>query len=121
VNVPCHPPTVEQSIDRPVRASDGVSSKLRPSEYTTLLIQALRADPDAVAGTCALEIGFGSGVILAALGDLGAAHLCGVDIEQRAVADASQMLGDLGYAAICELFQGDMWLPSSSQCDCVAF
>jgi release factor glutamine methyltransferase len=115
VNVPCHPPTVEQSIDRPVRASDGVSSKLRPSEYTTLLIQALRADPDAVAGTCALEIGFGSGVILAALGDLGAAHLCGVDIEQRAVADASQMLGDLGYAAICELFQGDMWLPVAAR------
>lgn len=111
VNVPDHPPIVKQPIAIPVWVSDAVSNQLRPSEYTALLIQALRADPDAIVGACALEVGFGSGVILAALGDLGAAHLCGVDIEQQAVTDASHMLAGLGYAAISELFEGDMWLP----------
>ncbi len=111
MNVPCHLPIVKQPIDMPARATNAVSSQLRPSEYTTLLIQALRADPQTIVGACALEIGFGSGVVLAALGDLGAAHLCGVDIEQQAADAASRMLADLGYAAICELFEGDMWLP----------
>jgi release factor glutamine methyltransferase len=111
VNVQCHPSTAKLSIDVPTRANEAVSGQLRPSEYTTLLIQALRADPDAVAGTCALEIGFGSGVVLAALGSLGAAHLCGVDIEPLAAAAAAHLLAGLGYAAICELFEGNMWLP----------
>jgi release factor glutamine methyltransferase len=111
VTIQCDLTTATPPIDRFAEAGAGACDPLRPSEYTTSLVQALRADPDAVAGAYALEIGYGSGVVLAALGGLGAAHLCGVDIEPQAAAAASSLLDDLGYGAITELFQGHMWLP----------
>ena len=61
---------------------------LRPSEYTAALIQVLQAKAALVRGAKVLEIGSGSGVVLAALGELGAASLCGIDIEEDAVARA---------------------------------
>ena len=48
---------------------------MRPSEYTAALIQVLQAKPRSVRGAKVLEIGSGSGVVLAALGELGAASL----------------------------------------------
>lgn len=83
---------------------------LRPSEYTAALIQVLRAHPEKVRGADVLEIGSGSAVVLAALGALGAASLCGVDIEPDAVEAGGVLLGELGHAG-AELHQGDMWLP----------
>jgi release factor glutamine methyltransferase len=50
-------------------------SALRPSEYTAALIQAFRVRADWVRGANVLEIGSGSGVVLAALAELGAASL----------------------------------------------
>ena len=44
---------------------------LRPSEYTATLIQTLQARADNVRGADVLEIGSGSGVVLAALGAMG--------------------------------------------------
>lgn len=84
---------------------------LRPSEYTSALIQVLRAETSRVCGARALELGCGSGVVLAALGAMGAASLCGVDIEPEAIAASRRLLGDLGHNAIAELHQGDMWRP----------
>ncbi len=104
-------PTETNTNDVSTKAIDAIRYRLRPSEYTALLIQALRAEPGAIAGVRALEIGFGSGIVLSALGSLGAAHLCGVDIEPQAVIVASRLLTDLGYAAISELLPGDMWSP----------
>jgi methylase of polypeptide subunit release factors len=83
---------------------------LRPSEYTAALIQVLRAHPEKVRGADVLEIGSGSAVVLAALGALGAASLCGVDIEHDAVEAGGLLLDELGHAG-AELHQGDMWLP----------
>jgi len=83
---------------------------LRPSEYTAALIQVLRAHPEKVRGADVLEIGSGSAVVLAALGVLGAASLCGVDIEADAVEAGGVLLDELGHAR-AELHQGDMWLP----------
>ena len=83
---------------------------LRPSEYTAALIQVLRAQPEKVRGARVLEIGSGSAVVLAALGALGAASLCGVDIEADAVEAGGVLLDELGHAG-AELHQGDMWLP----------
>ena len=57
---------------------------LRPSDYTAALVQVLRAEAGRIRGARALDVGCGSGVILAVLGDLGAAHLCGIDIEKAA-------------------------------------
>lgn len=84
---------------------------LRPSEYTSALIQVLRAEAARVHGVHVLEIGCGSGVVLAALGAMGAASLCGIDIEPDAIAASRRLLGDLGLNAIAELHQGDMWRP----------
>ncbi len=84
---------------------------LRPSEYTAALIQVLRARAAWAKGAAALEIGLGSGVVLAALGALGAASLCGVDIEGEAVAAGARLLHALGYGECARLHRGDMWAP----------
>ncbi len=84
---------------------------LRPSEYTALLIQALRLDTSHVAGARVLEIGSGSGVVLAALGALGAGSLCGVDVEPEAILSGTDLLQSLGYAETAELHHGDMLQP----------
>jgi release factor glutamine methyltransferase len=88
---------------------------LRPSEYTAELIQGLRARKPWVSGADVLELGSGSGVVLAALGELGAASLCGVDIEKEAVATSGTLLGELGYGSIAKLHCGDMWKPVAGQ------
>ena len=84
---------------------------LRPSEYTAALIQVLQANADCVRGATVLEIGSGSGVVLAALGALGAASLCGIDIEEDAVASGMLLLEELGHGKAAELHHGDMWSP----------
>jgi release factor glutamine methyltransferase len=88
---------------------------LRPSEYTASLIQALRERAEWVNGTDVLEIGCGSGVVLATLGELGAATLCGVDIEQEAAAISAALLAKLGYAKNSHVHCGDMWTPFVGQ------
>ncbi|MDP2331120.1 MAG: methyltransferase domain-containing protein [Reyranella sp.] len=92
-----------------------VPAALRPSEYTAALIQALRLDAGRVRGVSVLEIGCGSGVVLAALGSMGAASLCGIDIEHDAVAASTALLDDLGQGAIAQLYRGDMWRPVASR------
>jgi release factor glutamine methyltransferase len=84
---------------------------MRPSEYTAALIQALRLDSSRVRGASVLEVGCGSGVVLAALGAMGAASLCGVDIEQAAIAASASLLESLGQGDVTELHRGDMWRP----------
>ena len=84
---------------------------LRPSEYTAALIHALQARADRVHGSAVLEIGSGSGVVLAALGELGAASLCGIDIEEDAISSGMLLLAELGHGAVSELHRGDMWQP----------
>lgn len=98
---------------RPVTAPDVpvAAPALRPSEYTAALIQALRVDAGRVAGARVLEIGCGSGVVLAALTAMGAASVCGVDIESNAIAVSTRLLDDLGYGAMSELHCGDLWRP----------
>jgi release factor glutamine methyltransferase len=91
-----------------------VIPELHPSEYTAALIQVLRDNARYVKGASALEIGSGSGVVLAAMGALGAASLCGVDIEEAAVADSMELLRGLGHAA-AEVHRGDLWKPVSGR------
>lgn len=84
---------------------------LRPSEYTAALIHALQCDRDRVRGKNVLEMGSGSGVILAALADLGAASLCGIDVEDDAVAAGTFLLQELGHGKLGKIHQGSMWQP----------
>ena len=84
---------------------------LRPSEYTATLIQVLQANADRVRGADVLEIGSGSGVVLAALGAIGAKSLCGTDIEEAAVAVGRRLMEELGYNGRAEFHRGDLWQP----------
>ena len=84
---------------------------LRPSEYTAALIQVLHGMRGHVRGAHVLEIGSGSGVVLAALAGLGAASLCGVDVEPDAMLAGRQLLEAVGCDARSEFKLGDMWLP----------
>jgi release factor glutamine methyltransferase len=83
----------------------------RPSDYTALLIEAILSARDRVEGARALEVGCGSGVVLAALAEAGAASVCGIDIEFAAVAASTRSLAEAGYLDIAEVRQGDMWAP----------
>lgn len=81
----------------------------RPSEYTAMLIQQIREYGAGIKGKTTLEIGCGSGVVLAALAREGASRVCGVDIEADAIRASSQTLSDAGYLGVSELHHGDMW------------
>ena len=94
----------------PDASSDLALAALRPSEYTAALIQVLQSKPY-VRGATVLEIGSGSGVVLAALAELGAASLCGIDIEEDAVTSGMLLLAELGHGEVAEFYLGDMWLP----------
>jgi methylase of polypeptide subunit release factors len=95
----------------PDTRSELALAALRPSEYTAALIQVLQAKSAMVRDAKVLEIGSGSGVVLAALGELGAASLCGIDIEEDAVTSGMLLLAELGHGETAELYLGDMWLP----------
>jgi release factor glutamine methyltransferase len=90
---------------------DAPAVALRPSEYTAALIGVLRRRGAWARGAHILEIGSGSGVVLAALGELGAASLCGVDIESDAVRSSTMLLDQLGYGGSATVLEGDMWKP----------
>ncbi len=81
----------------------------RPSEYTAALIQTLLGMGRFVRGATVLEIGSGSGVVLAALARMGAASLCGIDSEAQAIRAGKIVLDSLGTMA--ELRHGDLWQP----------
>ena len=100
-------PTPRAIVDAPPQEV----AALRPSEYTAALIQVLKARRALVRGASVVEIGSGSGVVLAAVGELGAASLCGVDIESAAVASGALLLHGLGHGDKVEMHRGDMWRP----------
>jgi release factor glutamine methyltransferase len=106
-------------VTKPQLVSDRPSTlalaALRPSEYTAALIQVLQAKPALVRGATVLEIGSGSGVVLAALGALGASSLCGIDIEEDAVVSGMLLLAELGHGEVAEFHRGDMWLPVAAR------
>ena len=104
-------PLMSSAEPAPDNSTQQVSAALRPSEYTAALIQVLRARAAWVRGANALEIGSGSGVVLAALAALGAASLCGTDIESEAVASSARLLRGLGHGENARMHHGDMWLP----------
>lgn len=97
------------------RPSTLALAALRPSEYTAALIQVLQAKPALVRGASVLDVGSGSGVVLAALGALGASSLCGIDIEEDAVVTGMLLLDELGHGEAAEFHQGDMWLPVAAR------
>lgn len=91
----------------------------RPSEYTSALLRQLR-----LRGPCTgrvLEMGTGSGVVLAALAADGAREAVGVDLEADAVDRTRALLVAQGTAR-ASVLQGHLWEPLEGQrFDLVAF
>ncbi|MCR9177788.1 MAG: methyltransferase [Alphaproteobacteria bacterium] len=88
-----------------------VEDRFRPSDYSAALVQKLLDHGDRVRGARVLDVGCGSGVLLAAAGSAGAAHLCGVDIEAGAVEATRTLLAKLGFSAMSDIKHGAMFAP----------
>lgn len=88
---------------------------LDPTPYTAALLQQLRLRAARLAGAAVLEMGTGSGVVLAAMLQAGARAGTGVDLEPAAVAATQDLLREAGVAARAEVVQGDLWAPCAGR------
>ena len=84
-------------------------SLFSPSEYTAALLMHIRNHASATPPASALEVGTGSGVVLALMLALGAQRAMGVDIEPTAVEATQNLLQKEGVADRAQVVQGDMW------------
>jgi len=102
-------PQLAPIVAEPAADTEPPGNPWRPSEYTGLMIQALESAGSRLVHGSVLELGTGSGILLATLARLGADRLTGTDIEPSALVEAASLLGRLGHAA--ELLLGDLWAP----------
>ncbi|MGF1447230.1 MAG: methyltransferase domain-containing protein [Pikeienuella sp.] len=93
-----------------VPSAEGV---FRPSAYTAALLRQMLLNRDRFAGANVLDIGCGGGVLLAAAGEMGAARLCGIDIEADALLETERLLATLAPSPTraVELHRGDLFAP----------
>ena len=84
---------------------------LRPSPYTTALLRTIQEHCPGRTLRSVLDVGVGSGVLLAALGQLGAQELWGVDINPEALRAAEELLSKHVGNIPRHLLEGDMWTP----------
>lgn len=88
---------------------------LRPSPYTTALLRVIQEHCSDRKLRNVLDVGVGSGVLLAALVQLGAQELWGVDINPDALSSAEHLLSEHTGHIPRHLLEGDMWTPIPSE------
>jgi len=91
------------------------SDPFRPSDYTGLLMHALRSRAPEYARGSGLDMGVGSGVLLATLGMIGVERLYGVDIDPDAVRATRRLLAQLGMLERAQIFCGSLWEPLGNE------
>lgn len=92
----------------PQAAQSAPPPALRPSEYTALLVQALHERAACLRDARVLDMGCGSGVVLAAACALGARSVCGVDIEDEAVRASAALLQARAHVET-QIVRGNLW------------
>jgi methylase of polypeptide subunit release factors len=80
-----------------------------PSEYTAALLLYIRRHSARVHASRVLDMGTGSGVVMATLLAMGAQSALGVELETLAVQAAQKLLTQENLLARSSLVQGDMW------------
>jgi len=90
-------------------------SLFSPSDYTAALLMHIRSQASLTPPSRALELGTGSGVVLALMLALGAERAFGVDIEAAAVEATQNLLEQEGVADRAEVVRGDMWAACRNQ------
>lgn len=86
-----------------------------PTAYTAALMLQLRQRAACIQGRDVLEIGTGSGVVMATLLALGARSAWGVDLEPEAVASTQCLLQAQGLHDRARVAQGDLWAPCAGR------
>jgi release factor glutamine methyltransferase len=99
--------------DRPPETTEAIpgNDPFRPSEYTGLLMHALRLRAANYGKDAGLDMGVGSGVLLATLGSIGVRALYGVDVDPDAVRATERLLAELGMLERARLYCGSLWEP----------
>jgi release factor glutamine methyltransferase len=86
-----------------------------PTAYTAALLQQVRLRAARLVGAQVLELGTGSGLVLAAMLQAGARGGMGVDLEPAAVTATQDLLTALGLDRRAEVLQGDLWQPCAGR------
>ena len=90
-------PFARHDADAPAAAPAASDPSIwRPSEYTGFLINAVLAATAGRSPRRVLEIGVGSGAVLASLAGSGATSLTGTDVDPRAIAETQRLMDSLG-------------------------
>jgi methylase of polypeptide subunit release factors len=81
----------------------------RPSLYTAALLGLIKDQCANRSMDHVLDVGVGSGILLACLSRLGAKNLWGVDINPEAIAASTSLLAEEAPHIPKQLIEGDMW------------
>jgi release factor glutamine methyltransferase len=89
----------------------GDRDPFRPSDYAGMVIHAVRSRLGSFGLGSGLDMGVGSGVLLATLGLLGVGRLVGVDIDPAAIQATERLLHGMGLLDRAQLLHGSLWEP----------
>src|SRR3954452_5222115 len=100
----CGEPSREKSLA--MRRAAAPADPFRPSDYTGLLMHALRQRAGDYRRGSGLDMGVGSGVLLATMGRLGRQSPRGGDIDPDALHATEALLHEMGLTQQTTLLQG---------------
>ena len=98
-------------MDKAVLPDPQSRDPFRPSNYTGMLMRAMRLRAADFGRGSGLDMGVGSGVLLATLGRLGVRRLWGIDIDPLALRATEELLRGMGLLDQARLLQGSLWEP----------
>jgi methylase of polypeptide subunit release factors len=104
-------------LEAPVGPQVSVASQdpFRPSDYTGMLMHAMRLRSADYKRGSGLDMGVGSGVLLGVLGQLGVERLVGVDIDPAALEATEGLMRQMRLLDRTRLLLGSLWEPVGDQ------